>query len=251
MKRIKTLLAYDGTSFNGWQVQPNVPTIQLKLQEALEHICGKPVDVIGAGRTDTGVHAYGQVAHFDWEHDLPLDKLQYAMNGLLPPAIRVLSLEEAAPDFHARFDAKSKAYLYRIDRNRFYNPFSHQYSLHYPSPLNLDWMRQCSGMIEGEHDFAAFQATGSDVVTTVRTMFRAEVFQASFPPYSDQFFLCVRFHANGFLRKMVRFLMGTILEISSGKRSIDDLAKALETGDRQYAGIPSAARGLFLEKVYY
>jgi tRNA pseudouridine38-40 synthase len=251
MVRIKAVIAYDGTSFYGWQIQRNVPTIQLRLQQTLEHICGKQVDVIGAGRTDTGVHAYGQVAHFDWHHPLSLDKLQYAINGLLPPAIRVLSLEEAAPDFHARFDAKSKAYLYRIDQNRFYNPFTYQYSLNCPYPLNLDWMRQCARIIEGEHDFAAFQATGSDVVTTIRTMLQVEIFREAFQPYSDQFFLCLRFHSTGFLRKMVRFLVGTMLEISSSKRPIEDLQKALETGNRKFAGIPAAARGLFLEKVYY
>jgi tRNA pseudouridine38-40 synthase len=251
MIRIKVLIAYDGTSFCGWQIQPGVPTIQLKLQEVLKHVCGKQVDVVGAGRTDTGVHAYGQVAHFDWDHALPLDRLQYAMNGLLPPAIRILSIEESVPEFHARFDAKSKSYLYRIDQNRFYNPFSFLYSLHCPYALDLEIMQQCLKLIEGEHDFAAFQATGSDVVTSTRTMLHAEIFHSPFLPYSDQFFLCIRFHANGFLRKMVRFLVGTILEIGSGKRSIEELTRALETRDRRFTGIPAAARGLFLEKVYY
>jgi tRNA pseudouridine38-40 synthase len=249
--RIKILLAYDGTSFYGWQIQKDLPTIQLKLQETLQHICGKTVDVIGAGRTDTGVHAYGQVAHFDWNHHLPLDKLRYAMNGLLPSTIRILSVEETEPEFHARFDAKSKTYIYRIDQNRFYNPFSFQYSLHYPSPLDLDALRQCARWIEGEHDFAAFQATGSDVVTSIRTMYHMEIFHEAFSPYSDEFFLCIRFHANGFLRKMARFLVGTMLEIGSGKRPLDDLEKALKTGSRQFVGIPAAARGLFLERVYY
>ena len=251
MTRIKSVIAYDGTSFYGWQIQPNLPTIQLKLQEALEHICGRPVDVMGAGRTDTGVHAYGQVAHFDWQHPLPLDKLQYAMNGLLSPAIRILSVEEAAAGFHARFDAKSKSYLYRIDPNRFYNPFSYLYSLHCPYALDIDLLQRCAQMLQGEHDFAGFQATGSDVVTTRRTMHQVEILHSPFLPYSEQFFLCIRFHANGFLRKMVRFLVGTLLEIGSKKRPLEDLQKALETGDRRYAGIPAAARGLFLEKVYY
>jgi len=174
------------------------------------------------------------------------------MNAIVPFTIRVLKIEEVAADFHARFHASSKTYLYRIDRNRIFDPFHFRFALHFYSPIDLDLIQQCLSVIEGEHDFKAFQATGTDLVSTRRTMIRAE---NSRPP--DDFFgahrdfLFLRFQANGFLRKMVRFLTGTILEIASGSRPLEHLKLALESGEREYVGIPAAARGLFLERVFY
>jgi tRNA pseudouridine38-40 synthase len=252
MTRLKAVIAYDGTEFHGWQVQREEPTIQSTLQDCLKQICGEHVEVTGAGRTDAGVHALGQVAHFDWNHHLEPDRLTLAINAIVPFAIRVLKIEEVAPDFHARFHASEKSYLYRIDRNRIFDPFHFRFALHYYSPMNLDLIHQCMNMIQGEHDFKAFQATGTDVVSTRRALLDAE----SFGPSGDFFgahpdFLFFRFRAKGFLRKMVRFLTGTILEIASGSRPIEHLKLALETGERGYVGVPAAARGLFLEKVYY
>jgi len=243
LMRIKAVISYDGTAYYGWQIQKNLPTIQSTMEGALKRICDQDLRVTGAGRTDTGVHAYAQVAHFDWNHHLAGDKLLLAVNAMLPSDIRVLSVEETRPDFHARFDAKSKMYVYRIDLNRVYNPFTYRYALFYPFPLDLDLMQQCAQTIEGKHDFAGFQATGTDVVETVRTVFRVEVLR--------QELLLVRIHATGFLRKMVRFLVGTMLEISGNRRPIADLEFALKTQDRKYVGVPAAARGLFLEKVLY
>lgn len=253
MPRLKAVIAYDGTDFHGWQTQREEPTVQSTLEQTLQQICGKPVSVIGAGRTDSGVHAFRQVAHFDWDHSLPPERLILGINAIVPFTIRVLQLEEVSPEFHARFDAKSKFYLYRIDRNRNFDPFHFRYSLHYYSPLDLDLIRECAKLIEGEHDFKAYQATGTDVVGTRRTMFQVEVpnsvEQTLFAAHDN--FLYVRFHATGFLRKMVRFLTGTMLEIGSGRRPFKHLKLALETGDRNYVGVPAAARGLFLEKVIY
>ena len=257
MVRVKAKIAYDGTSFYGWQIQKNYPSIQSTIEGVLQKIYRKPVEVTGAGRTDSGVHAFEQVAHFDWEHSLELDRLILAVNGNLPPAIRVLSLQEATRDFHARFDARSKVYLYRINRNRITDPFSYPYSLHCRHSLDLELLRSCAKIIEGEHDFAAFQAAGTDIVKTVRTVFSVEVSPAGGPQATplleipESNFLYVRIHANGFLRKMVRFVVGTLIEIASSRRPLEDLARALETGERQYVGIPAPARGLFLEKVYY
>ena len=252
MPRLKALVAYDGTDFHGWQVQREEPTVQSTLQNCLKQICGDHVEVTGAGRTDAGVHALGQVAHFDWNHHLQPDRLVLAMNAIVPFTIRVLNIVEVAEDFHARFHSSSKSYLYRIDRNRIFDPFHFRFALHHYSPLDQDLIQQSLQMLQGEHDFKAFQATGTDVVSTRRTIFSAE----SFGPTDDFFashrdFLFLRFRANGFLRKMVRFLTGTILEIASGSRPLEHLNLALETGERQYVGIPAAARGLFLEKVYY
>jgi len=241
--RIKAVISYDGTAYYGWQIQKNLPTIESTLEGALKRICHQDLRVTGAGRTDTGVHAFGQVAHFDWEHHTTVDKLLLGLNAILPPDIRLLSVEETHPEFHARFDSKSKMYLYRIDSNRVYNPFTYRYALFYPFPLDLDLMQECARMIEGKHDFAGFQATGTDVVETVRTVFRVEVLR--------QELLLVRIHATGFLRKMVRFLVGTMLEISGNRRPISDLEQAIHTQDRNFVGVPAAARGLFLERVLY
>lgn len=248
--RIKSTIAYDGTDFCGWQIQKDLPTIQSSVEDCLQQISRQPVEVTGSGRTDSGVHAIGQVAHFEWNHHLSPDKLLLGMNAILPETIRVLQIEETNPEFHARFDAKSKIYLYRIDRNRVFNPFHFRFSLHYPYAMNLDLLQNCCEWLKGEHDFAAFQATGTDIVSTRRTMLRTEII----PDVRGSLglpLLCIRFEATGFLRKMVRFLVGTLLEISSGKRDPDDLRKALETGERSYVGVPAPARGLFLEKVIY
>jgi len=252
MPRLKACIAYDGTDFHGWQIQKEEPTVQSVLEKCLEQICGTHCNVTGAGRTDSGVHAFGQIAHFDWNHSLAPDRLVLAMNAIVPFSIRVLSIEPADPAFHARFDAHSKSYLYRIDRSRNFDPFHFRYALHYYSPIDEALLLDCLTTIQGEHDFKAFQATGSDVVTSVRKMYLAEKFE----PQENFFgahknFLCLRFRANGFLRKMVRFLTGTILEIASGKRPVNHLQMALETGSREYVGVPAAARGLFLEKVFY
>ncbi len=246
--RLKAVIAYDGTAYYGWQIQRVEPTIQSMLESCLEHVCKAPVNVAGAGRTDSGVHAYAQVAHFDWDHYLPADKLILAMNALLPPDIRVLQLDEVHGKFHARFDAKSKSYLYRINRDRFASPFEMRYSLHYSYPLDHSLLEKCASLIEGEHDFTAFQATGTDVVSTLRKEESVQILSTS---HATGSYLCVRIQANGFLRKMVRFLVGTMLEVSGGKRKLEDIQRALETGDRRCTGVPAAARGLFLEKVYY
>jgi tRNA pseudouridine38-40 synthase len=251
MSRLKAVIAYDGTDFHGWQTQREEPTVQSTLEQALQQICGKPVSVIGAGRTDSGVHAFCQVAHFDWDHTLSPDRLILGINAIVPFSIRVLQLEEVSSEFHARFDAKSKIYLYRIDRNRNFDPFHFRYALHYYSPLDMDLITQCAKLLEGEHDFKAFQATSSDVVGTQRAMFHVKISNSVEPFAAHESFLYFRFHATGFLRKMVRFLTGTILEIGSGRRPFGHLSLALETGDRNYVGVPAAARGLFLEKVIY
>lgn len=245
--RLKAVIAYDGTDYFGWQIQKKGPTIQSVIQDCLRHISKQHVDITGAGRTDSGVHAYGQVAHFDWNHDLPVEKLSMGMNALLPPDIRIRTLEKTDSKFHARFDAKSKIYLYRIDRSRFHSPFDVRYSLHYRHALDSTLLEECCQLLQGEHDFSAFQATGTDVVTTVRRIESVKIRNRR-----NAFeFLYVRIHSNGFLRKMARMIIGTMLEIGSHKRPLTDLRAALESGDRKYVGVPAAARGLFLEKVFY
>lgn len=249
--RYKASISYDGTDFYGWQEQVNFPTIQAEIQSALERISGERIGVTGAGRTDSGVHAIQQVAHFNWEHTLPPDKLRLALNAIIPPTIRILEIQEVSGDFHARYDARSKSYIYRIDTQRIYNPFVYRYSLHYFSPLEIPLLIRTAKGLEGEHDFVAYQATGTELTTSVRQIFRVEVLPELKDPSLDYSLLCIRFEATGFLRKMVRFMVGTLLEIASGKRDPEDVAHALQTGDRKYVGVPAPARGLFLEKVNY
>jgi tRNA pseudouridine38-40 synthase len=242
--RLKAFVGYDGTDFYGWQIQAHHPTVQSTIEECLQRICGNHIGITGAGRTDSGVHAYAQVAHFDWDHYLQPEKLILAMNGILPYTIRIHSLQEANDEFHARFDALSKKYIYRIDPEKISSPFHYRFALHYPHRFDRDLMAQCAQLIEGEHDFSAFQASGTDIVTTRRTVFGVETGM-------DRGLFYVRIHATGFLRKMVRFLVGTMLEIASGKRPIDDLHRALHQQDKHGVGVPAPARGLFLEKVFY
>jgi tRNA pseudouridine38-40 synthase len=251
MTRMKATVAYDGTSYYGWQIQGSHPTIQSTIEECLQQIARKPVRITGAGRTDSGVHACEQVAHFDWDHPLSPEKLIYGLNGLLPQEIRVLTLQEIEGDFHARFDAKAKTYVYRIDTRLVYNPFQYRFSLHYPFNLDKNALENCARLIEGEHDFVAFQASGADVVSTKRTIQSMEISWSASPQSLLNGLLTFRVTAGGFLRKMVRLLVGTMLEIASAKRPIGDLEMALETGEKKCVGVPAAARGLFLEKVFY
>jgi len=249
--RYKACISYDGTDFYGWQEQVNFPTIQAEIQTALERISGERIGVTGAGRTDSGVHAVQQVAHFNWDHALPPDKLRLALNAIIPPTIRILEIQEVSGDFHARYDAQSKSYIYRIDTQRIYNPFFYRYSLHYFNELDIPLLMKSAKILEGKHDFVAFQATGTELTTTVRQIFCVEVLPELKDPSLDYSLLCIRFEATGFLRKMVRFMVGTLLEIASGKRDPDDASRALQTGDRKHVGVPAPARGLLLEKVKY
>lgn len=249
--RYKATISYDGTDFYGWQEQVNLPTIQAEIQTALERISGERIGVTGAGRTDSGVHAIQQVAHFNWDHALPPDKLRLALNAIIPPTIRVLTIQEVSGDFHARYDARSKSYIYRIDTERIYNPFYYRYALHYSRKLDIPLLTRSAKVLEGEHDFVAFQATGTELTTTVREIFRVEVLPELKDPSIGYSLLCIRFEATGFLRKMVRFMVGTLLEVASGKRDANDVLRALETGERKYVGVPAPSRGLFLEKVQY
>jgi tRNA pseudouridine38-40 synthase len=249
--RLKACISYDGTDFYGWQEQVNFPTIQAEIQTVLERVSGNRIGVTGAGRTDSGVHAIEQVAHFNWEASLPPEKLILAMNALLPQTIRIHKIQETSDNFHARYDSTSKSYVYRIDPHRIYNPFYYRYSMHFPRQLDISLLTKSASVLEGEHDFVAFQATGTELVSTVRQIFRVEVLPESMDSTLSSSLLCIRFVATGFLRKMVRFMVGTLLEIGSGRRDPEDVKRALETGDRKYVGVPTPARGLFLEKVNY
>lgn len=247
MRRIRVTLCYDGTDFHGWQIQPKLPTIQGTLQELLAKIEGSPVRVTGSGRTDAGVHALGQVAAFSLANPIPADNLLRAMNSLLPPAIRVIAAEEAAPDFHPRRLAASKTYEYRIFRREICPPFERRYVHHYPYPLDEHRMLGCAPLFEGEHDFTAFAASDeSDALglSKVRTIFSSRI---ELEP--DRLIYQVR--GSGFLKHMVRNIVGTLLEVGKGNLGEAELRQYLSAGAETKAGPTAPPSGLFLLRVDY
>ena len=240
MRRIKITLAYDGGPYHGWQVQPGLPTIQGILEQVVSGIEGQPVHVAGSGRTDAGVHAFAQVAAFTIANPIPLPNLRRAVNRLLPASIRVLSAEEVHGNFHPRFDAKAKTYEYRIARGEVCSPFEWPYVHHYPYPLVEDRMIRLAQAFEGEHDFTAFAASDDrdkEGHSKVRTIY-SSVLEARTGS------LLYRVRGSGFLKHMVRNLVGTLIE--AGKGNIDDLA-ALP----HHSGPTVPPKGLFLVSVEY
>jgi tRNA pseudouridine38-40 synthase len=240
MRRIRIHVAYDGGGFHGWQVQPGLPTIQGALEEIVSSIEGRPVHVAGSGRTDAGVHAMCQVAAFTLENPIPLPNLRRAINRLLPPAIRILSVEEVHAEFHPRFDAKAKTYEYRIVRSEVCPPFEWPYAYHYPYPLNEECMVRLARAFEGEHDFTAFAASDErdeQERSKVRTIF------SSVLERSDGR-LTYRVRGSGFLKHMVRNIVGTLIDTGRGHLSVVD-----EVPPR--CGATAPAKGLFLVSVEY
>lgn len=247
MRRIKIEVAYDGTGFHGWQVQPGLPTIQGALEEVISGMEGKPVHVAGSGRTDAGVHALAQVAAFTIENPIPVDNLRRAMNRLLPRDIRITRVEEAAPDFHPRFDAKAKTYEYRIYRGAICSPFERSYVYHHPYPLQTELMIEAGPLLEGEHDFTAFAASDDRDefgATKVRTIF------CSRSSLEDDR-LVYRVTGSGFLKHMVRNIVGLFLELGKCNVNRAGLLARLEPGCGIAPGPTAPARGLFLISVDY
>ena len=244
MRVLKLTLQYDGTDFVGWQRQPNGVSIQELVERALEPIEGQPVTVIGAGRTDAGVHALGQVASVQLESAIDTVSLVRALNATLPDAVRVTAVDEAPADFNARFAAAGKLYEYRIWNGPVVPPFERRYVWHVPQTLDLARMREAGGALVGRHDFAAFRAAGSDVATSERTLKCLNV-----EAVNEKVTLMVA--GDGFLRHMVRAIAGTLVDVGLGRRSIDSVAAALASRDRAQAGATAPARGLFLVRVEY
>ena len=289
MHNIKLILAYDGTDFHGWQIQPGQPTIQGVLTDVARKLTQGKLTIYGAGRTDAGVHARGQVAHFKTRSELSPAEFQRAFNALLPPSIRVLAAEEVGPDFHARWQALAKTYHYRISRGRIVSPFEWRYVLHYPYPLDVEKMAEAAPLFEGEHDFASFAASsGSEdddrERTTVRVIYRSELIhlpRALDSPREDQpastrdlpsaagrtpgslglsrseaatagcqeLVYVVR--GRSFLRFMVRKIVGTLLDVGRGKLAVADILRLFELRDRSRSGPTVPPHGLCLISVEY
>jgi tRNA pseudouridine38-40 synthase len=245
MRTIKLTLAYDGTGYVGWQRQASGESIQGLLEDALSTIDGRAVTVHGAGRTDAGVHATGQVAsaRVACAHDEAT--LMRALNANLPPAVRVFDVRVAADDFHARFSATGKTYEYRIWNGPAVPPTLRLYTWHVTSPLDVALMRRAADALSGEHDFAAFQGAGSTTHTSVRRVTSARWLTAADGS------LVFEIAGEGFLRSMVRSLVGTLVEIGHRRRDSGDMARLLAARDRSGAGRTAPAEGLFLVKVEY
>ena len=249
MRNLKLILAYDGTDFCGWQVQPDAASIQETLAEAIGRITGKKVLPQGSGRTDAGVHALAQVATFQTESVIPAANLVVALNDTLPVAIRVLDAGEVPAEFHARKSAKAKTYRYRVYRDDICPPFLTRFVWHYPYPLDFEAMAEAAPRVEGEHDFTSFAAVdpekGSpDEKSNVRT-----IFSSAWRCEADEWIYEVR--GNGFLHHMVRNLIGTFILVGKGTLKADDISRIMNARNRSAAGATAPASGLYLVNVEY
>lgn len=245
IRTIKLTLQYDGTDYVGWQRQAEGVSIQGLLEEALKPIEGAPVIVHGAGRTDAGVHALGQVASFTLQASMDTPTLARALNAVLPPDLRVTSAEEEAEGFHARFSATGKTYEYRIVNGPLASPFVRRYVWHVMPRIDPAAVREAALVLVGTHDFAAFQGTGTVVASTERTIHRLDVREG---PDGQ---LVMAIEGNGFLRHMVRNIVGTLVEIGLGRRPATAMAEILASRDRARAGRTAPPQGLFLIDVRY
>jgi tRNA pseudouridine38-40 synthase len=250
MRNIKLILSYDGSEFSGWQVQPNAPTVQGTLASAIGRVTGEKVLPQGSGRTDAGVHALAQVVTFVTECTVPTANFVKAFNDVLPPSVRVLQAQEAAPDFHARHSARAKTYRYRIYRAAICPPFLARYVWHYPFPLNEAAMACAAGLVKGDHDFTSFAAVDPErgregaTVSNVRS-----IFSSSWERQGDELVYTVR--GSGFLHHMVRNLVGTFMLVGKGTLPVEGLTEILEARNRSAAGATAPASGLYLVNVEY
>lgn len=244
MRRLRCVVGYDGTDYSGFQVQPDQTTIQGEIEAALERITGEEIQIHGSGRTDAGVHARGQVIHFDTNSHIPMDKWRFVLNNQLPDAIVIRSVEEAPESFHARFDVQVKEYRYCIDNGPVADVFRHRYADHIRFPLDVEAMQQAARHLVGKHDFTSFCSAKTFVEDKVRTVYGLTVERRG-----DEVWVTCR--GNGFLYNMVRIIVGTLVEVGQGKRTAEELADILAACDRERAGKTAPAKGLTMWEVVY
>jgi len=247
MRNIKLVIAYDGSNYLGWQKQKQGPTIQGLIEDVLRRILGHKVKLRAAGRTDAGVHALGQVAHFHTTSKRDLETLFRALNALLPKDIAVLRVEEMDFKFHAQYHALRKTYFYQIYNHPVRNPVLRLYSWWVPESLDLSAMRACLPYLVGEKDFASFRKSGTDLKSTVRTIYEARIKRAVGMAHVLRFEITGR----GFMRYMVRNIVGALVEVGRGRLGPEDFKALLEARDRSLAPPPAPPQGLFLKEIYY
>lgn len=249
MRHFKLTIAYDGTEFHGWQMQASKPTIQGEVVGVLRRLTQEDIQLHGAGRTDAGVHALGQVASFRTQSGLSAVEFQRALNALLPLAIRIVGAEEVGPDFHARWSARAKIYRYRLYRGKVVPPAIWRYVLHYPFPLDEDAMRIAASRYVGPHDFAAFAAsTGSEEDDKERSTVR-EIYSSELACSEDGEELVYTVRGRSFLRYMVRKMVGTLLEVGRGRLTPDDIVRLYQSRDRSKSGPTVPPQGLCMVSV--
>lgn len=246
MRNIKIIIEYEGTNYSGWQIQKNASSIQEEIQKAILKITRENVNLIGAGRTDAGVHARGQVANFNTLSSIPEDRFAWALNSVLKDDIVIKNAHEAPMEFHSRYDAKSKIYSYTIHRGMFPPAIMRRYAYHlkYGRMLDLKKVKRAADYFVGTHDFKGFMASGSSVSDTVRTIYSIEIIE-------EGDFLKIFYHGNGFLYNMVRIITGTILFAGVDKIDPDCIPSIIKKRERNLAGVTVPAHGLCLENIYY
>lgn len=247
MKKYKLLISYDGTYYGGWQIQANVISIQDLIQKALKTVLRAPVLVTGSGRTDAGVHALGQTAHFSFHGELDLSRLHLSLNALLPHDIRIREIEEVPDNFHARYSAVGKTYYYHLHFDSVFNPFKRLYSTHILHPVDKDLLHRAAQLFLGTQDFTSFAheaKTGSASRNGIRTLRRLDIVDE---PGGTR----LEFEGNGFLYKMVRNIVGTLLDVARNRILLDQIPEIFQSKDRRRAGRTAPPQGLFLMHVQY
>ncbi len=247
MQKYKITVAYDGTNYSGWQIQPHALSIQESIETVVSTIMQEPVKIIGSGRTDAGVHALGQAAHFSTTKELDTEKTFRSLNSLLPLDIRITSLTSVDSSFHAQYSAKCKTYQYHICTSATCSPFSYLYSCHTTQTLSLQRITAALPLILGIHDFTSFAnspSEGSAAKNPIRTLYTVNLKE------TDGGF-CLEFTGNGFLYKMVRNMTGLLIDIGIGKRKKEEIEEIFRKRDRSFASAPAPAKGLFLTHVHY
>lgn len=249
-KKIQTLLltiAYDGTEFSGWQIQPSARTVQGVLEEALSKVCGKPVAVEGTSRTDAGVHAFGQCVTIRGDFGIPLDKMKMVVNRILPGDVKIRELQTVSEDFHARFSSVGKTYRYRIRNCAEKDVFLRNFFYTVERPLDFDKMKEAAAYLVGSHDFKAFMAMGSTPQeSTVRTIYACDVI-----PEKEPFGVSIYVKGNGFLYNMVRIIAGTLISVGHGKIKPEEMPMIIESRERKNSGPTAPPQGLYLMKVFF
>lgn len=245
MRNIKLIIEYDGKEFNGWQKQPNKLNIQGTIEQAIKNITGEEVDLTASGRTDAGVHAFGQVANFKTNSNIPIEKFPVALNSNLKRSIRIISAEEVDKRFHSRLTCKKKTYRYVINNSEFSSAIYRNLETHIPQKLDIEKMKEAVKYFEGEHDFKSFKSSGTSSKSSVRTIYKAVVCEG----LNNRIY--IELTGNGFLYNMVRIISGTLVEVGLGKINPEDIDKIIKAKDRSLAGKTLPPQGLYLLNVEY
>lgn len=249
MRRIRLVVAYDGTNYSGWQMQNNAVTIEGELRKGLRNLLGEEIELIGASRTDAGVHAMGNLAVFDTESQIPEDKFAIALNHFLPEDIRVQCSDEVSLEYHPRYQKTEKTYEYTVLNTKIALPAWRLYSYHVYQNLNVGEIKKAAQILEGEHDFSAFCSAGSQVKSKVRTIYEVSIHEEPIVAENGGKIIRFRVRGNGFLYNMVRIVVGTLLEVGMERRTVESVREALVTGKRQKAGPTAPPQGLVLLKI--